>query len=293
MIYVQSLVHKHQILILIPFILSLNLFFNHPDFNLLVLIKYLLFILSYSMAVLAYRRLYRLKQFEPLKQYLHNAKIESNLERTNQLTLSIIFSGLVLLATYLWIDLSIYGGLYFFLFVLFSFVFTILSFYEKIRLFDRYFNVVYIVFSSIIFQYFCFHYLFNFAFSTQMIFDMAISSIFLTAYISFDDMEKIYTSHQFDKKTIVRKVGIEKFKKVLYVLAALIYILLIVETIIEFSPFYLFPLFTIPMLVNIVFRIQKLSVHQFDNINIIFTVYIFFISFLISMSNFVADKFKF
>lgn len=293
MIYVKLLFHKYQLLILLPFLLSLNLFIEAKETSLLFLSKYIIFLLFYSMAIIVFRKIYKIKQFEPLKEYLESVHINSSLAKTNQTTISIIFSGLCLIVLYFWLDLSIYGGFAFFTGVLIINLFTFICFYHRIRLFDKYFNFVFLIFLVVIWQFYNFHYLFHLKFNFQILLDCIVVSSLVLAFNIFEDMRKLYVDHQVDKKTLVRMIGIEKSKKVIYGLSLLIYLPLIIMTISEYNPFYLLPLFSVPMLFNIVFRMYKLNISEYKKLKALFLIYLFYHIFLMSISNIFADKFHF
>lgn len=293
MIYVKLLFHKYQLLIILPFLLSLNLFIETKDFDLFILFKYVSFLLFYSMTILTYRKIYKLKQFEPLKEYLDSVRINSSLAKTNQTTISIIFSFLCFFILYFWLDLSIYGGFAFFIGTFSIIIISFLSFYQRIRLFDKYFNIIFIIVLIVIWQFYNFHYLFHLKFNFQILLDCIVLSSLVLAFNIFEDMRKLYVDHQIDKKTLVRKIGIEKSKKIIYGLSLFIYLPLIIMTISEYNPFYLLPLFSVPMFFNIVFRMHKLNISEYKKLKALFTIYLFYHIFLMSISNIFADKFHF
>lgn len=293
MIYLKNILHKYQLFLFLPLILTSHLYISQSEFNFLLIFKYILFLLFFSFSLITYRKLYRIKQYEPLKQYLNNINIESSLDKSNQLTLSIIFSLDVLLFIYLWLDLSIYGGFKFFINTLIAIITSLSFFYDKIRLYDKYLNILFIILFAIIFNIICINYLFDFTYSIHNYFDFFILSFSIISLILFDDMRKFYLDYQIDKNTIVRKIGQNNTKMIIIFLGILIYASLILKTIFAYSPFYLIPFFSIPIYINVLLRIQKLDIKEYFNINFLFTSFIIFHTILISISNFMTLKFEF
>lgn len=293
MIYIRALFHKYQLFIVIALLLIFQNIYQSSEFNNLIFFKYSLFLIILSFVLLIYRKLYRLKQFEPLKLYLDEMNIGNQISKENQLTLSLILSSFVLILLYLWLDLSINGSFQFFISSFLIFIVCFIFLYDKIRLYDKLLNVLFLIILNIVFVLYSSISLFKYNLDTYNIFDFIIFSFILISYIIFDDMKKIYIDHQIDKNTIVRKIGIEKSKKIVLIFGILIYVTFVLKTILVYNPAYLFPMFSMPIYINILLRIHKLNQKEFKNVSYLFNIYILFVNILIVISNLFASKFNF
>ena len=105
------------------------------------------------------------------------------------------------------------------------------------------------------------------------------------------DIKNKFKDHQLEKKNLTALIPTPKLKIGLYIISALPYLIIVLKVILTQSPFYLVPLFSLPLLINILLRTHKTVGNQINLPLNMYYIYIIYHSFLILISNVFTIKF--
>jgi len=291
--YLRACFHRYLLIIIPSIFVGIPYFYNSEEFSFKNILLLLIFLLSISISTILYRRIYKIKQFAPLKQFLINTNIETSSDKLSPLKLSLILAINLFISIALWLYLSVFGGLEFFVTVLIAYFIIFLAFNPKIKLFDKLFNSIIIILLTTFIPSLLFYNVLKVNIEYYNYFDLFSISFIIFSIFILNDIKNTFKDHQLEKKNLTSIIEIPKLKNILYGLAAIPYLLIIIKVIVTQSPFYLIPLFSLPMIVNILLKTHKTVGNQINlPLNIYFT-YIIYHSLLVSISNIFTIKFNF
>lgn len=291
MIYLRACLHRYLILLIPTLLVGFPYYYSSEDFSIQKFGLFLLLLFTLAISIILYRQIYKIKQFAPLKQFLLNSKIDLNTNQLNPLNLSIILALNLFVSLTLWLYLSVYGGFNFFILVLLIYLILVIGFYPKLRLFDKQLNNVIIILLTTILPSILVFQLTNTNLVINNYLDLISLSIIIFSLVLLKDIKNIFKDHQLEKKNITALFSTQKIKLILYIVSSIPYLLLILKVILTQSPFYLVPLFSLPLIINILLKTHKTVGNQINLPLNMYYIYIIYHSFLILISNVFTIKF--
>lgn len=285
MIYLRACFHRYLIFFIPSLLLGLPFYYFSENFNLNQLILFLILILSLGITAVLFRKIYKLKQFAPLKKYLELSNIESSENKTNPIHLSFIMSISMFISVPLWLYLSIYGDFYFFLYILLAFFTILIAFQKQIRLYDKYLNFLLIGIFTTIIPILALFELGKIKIEIYNLLDIASLIVATSSLVILKDIKDIFQDHNLEKQTIPNTFSVEKSKLIIYISSPLIYIFILLKLFVLKSAFFFIPLFSAPLLINVMLKTHKNVGNNLNTPLNIFFIYILFHSILVFLSN--------
>ena len=192
-----------------------------------------------------------------------------------------IISGLSIVILFIWLYLSIYGDLVFFLIILFALIIQLLLFIKPVRLYDRAMDqIVPAGFLAALPPYLVFMFS-NSEPDNSLLMQSSILFLLLFNSIGIKNLRRVYTDPQMNKRTISVLMGANKFKNLLTGTYLLVYPLTFFTMLISENIFALVPLFSIPVAVSILVKTYRSTGKQLKPIYQLSIFHYFYHAFLI------------
>jgi hypothetical protein len=285
MIYLRACFHRYLIFIIPAFLLGLPFYYFNDNFNFKILLLYFVLVLSLGITAILYRKIYKLRQYAPLKKYLEMSKIETNEKNLDPIYLSFIMSLSIFTTITLWLYLSIFGDFYFFIYTLSILLIIFISFQKRIRIYDKLVNFLVISILTLVLPVLMIFELGKIKIELFNIFDIISICLIISSIVILKDIKNIFQDHNLEKQTLPNTISVEKSKMLIILLSIFVYILIIMKLIALKSAFFFIPLFSAPLLINILLKIHKNVGNNLNTALNMFYIYIIFHSFLIFSSN--------
>lgn len=285
MIYLRACFHRYLIFIIPAFLLGLPFYYFNDNFNLKILFLYLILIFSLGITAILYRKIFKLRQYAPLKKYLEMSNIDTTEKNLDPIYLSFIMSLTIFISVILWLYLSIFGDFFFFIYTLAILLITFIAFQKRIRIYDKYVNFIIISILTLVLPVLMIFELGKIKIELYNIFDIISICLIISSIVILKDIKNIFQDHNLEKQTLPNTISVEKSKLIIILLSVFIYLIIIMKLLALKSAFFFIPLFSAPLLINILLKIHKNVGNNLNTALNMFYIYIIFHSFLIFLSN--------